>query len=255
MKRRSAVVPGVPRQGDRCISQSTMHLAKPRPWRRFPADEACWSRCCGSGWTGPTRRSMPPSTARRRRAYDFLVTGHESFGRVVAVGPNVTGLAAGRLRRGDGAPAGSSIYDRIGTYDMTTDDMYYERGINLRHGYLTEYYVDDPEYIVKIPPGLKDVGVLLEPTTVVEKGIAQAYEIQRRLRVWRPQARRGDGGRHHRAAGGAGPPAPRAGRDRLRPDRRAVSQLRPDRGDRRPLRIHGRPCRSSRAPRSTGRST
>jgi threonine dehydrogenase-like Zn-dependent dehydrogenase len=28
---------------------------------------------------------------------------------------------------------------------------------------------------------------LLEPTTVVEKGIAQAYEIQRRLRVWRPR--------------------------------------------------------------------
>ena len=81
---------------------------------------------------------------------------------------------------------GTSIYDRIGTSDMTTDDVYFERGINLRHGYLAEYYVDDPEYIVKIPPGLKDVAVLLEPTTVMEKGIAQAYEIQRRLRVWRP---------------------------------------------------------------------
>src|SRR5581483_9372389 len=41
--------------------------------------------------------------------------------------------------------------------------------------------------IVKVPQGLKEVGVLLEPTTVVEKGIAQAYEIQRRLRVWRPK--------------------------------------------------------------------
>jgi threonine dehydrogenase-like Zn-dependent dehydrogenase len=41
--------------------------------------------------------------------------------------------------------------------------------------------------LVKIPAGLKHVGVLLEPTTVVEKGIAQAYEIQRRLRVWRPR--------------------------------------------------------------------
>ena len=70
---------------------------------------------------------------------------------------------------------------------MTTDDTYYERGINLRHGFLTEYYVDAPEYIVKVPQGLKEVGVLLEPVTVVEKGIAQAYEIQRRLRVWRPR--------------------------------------------------------------------
>jgi threonine dehydrogenase-like Zn-dependent dehydrogenase len=47
--------------------------------------------------------------------------------------------------------------------------------------------VDDPEYIVKVPEGLRDVGVLLEPLTVVEKGITQAFEIQRRLRVWRPR--------------------------------------------------------------------
>jgi threonine dehydrogenase-like Zn-dependent dehydrogenase len=70
---------------------------------------------------------------------------------------------------------------------MTTDDTYFERGINLRHGYMSEYYVDDAEFIVKVPQGLKEVGVLLEPTTVVEKGIAQAFEIQRRLKVWKPK--------------------------------------------------------------------
>jgi glucose 1-dehydrogenase len=119
--------------------------------------------------------------------YDFLITGHESFGRVIEVGPKVSELAVGDYVVATVRRPGSSIYDRIGTYDMTTDDMYYERGINLRHGYLSEYYVDDPAYIVKIPPGLKGVAVLLEPTTVVEKGIAQAFEIQRRLRVWRPR--------------------------------------------------------------------
>ncbi|MGH2592135.1 MAG: zinc-binding dehydrogenase, partial [Anaerolineae bacterium] len=62
-----------------------------------------------------------------------------------------------------------------------------ERGINLRHGYLTEHYVDDPEYIIKVPDGLKDVAVIVEPLSVSEKGIVQAYEIQRRLRVWRPR--------------------------------------------------------------------
>lgn len=118
---------------------------------------------------------------------DFLVIGHESFGQVEAVGPNVTELRPGDYVVATVRRPGASIYDRIGTYDMTTDDTFYERGINLRHGYLTEYYVDDPEYIVKIPQGLKEVGVLLEPVTVVEKGIAQAYEIQRRLRVWRPR--------------------------------------------------------------------
>jgi len=118
---------------------------------------------------------------------DYLVIGHESFGIVEAVGPNVTELAAGDYVVATVRRKGSSLYDAIGTYDMTTDDTYFERGINLRHGYLTEYYVDDPEYIVKVPMGLRDVGMLLEPCSVIEKGIAQAYETQRRLRVWRPR--------------------------------------------------------------------
>jgi len=118
---------------------------------------------------------------------EFLVIGHESFGQVEAVGPNVTEVKPGDYVVATVRRPGSSIYDLIGTNDMTTDDTYFERGINLRHGYMSEYYVDDAEFIVKIPQGLKEVGVLLEPTTVVEKGIAQAYEIQRRLRVWHPK--------------------------------------------------------------------
>ncbi|PYX74138.1 MAG: glucose dehydrogenase [Acidobacteria bacterium] len=119
--------------------------------------------------------------------YDFLVIGHEGFGQVEAVGPNVNEVKPGDYVVATIRRPGKSIYDEIGTNDMTTDDTYYERGINLRHGYLTEYYVDDIEFIVKVPRGLKQVGVLLEPTTVVEKGIYQAYEIQRRLKVWHPR--------------------------------------------------------------------
>ena len=118
---------------------------------------------------------------------DFLIIGHESFGQVEAVGTKVTELRPGDYVAATVRRPGSSIYDQIGTYDMTTDDTYFERGINLRHGFLTEYYVDEPEYIIRVPEGLKQVGVLMEPTSVVEKGIAQAYEIQRRLRVWQPR--------------------------------------------------------------------
>src|SRR5207247_7077706 len=100
--------------------------------------------------------------------YDFLVIGHEGFGRVEAVGPNVTELALGDYVVATVRRPGSSLYDAIGTSDMSTDDTYFERGINLLHGYLAEYYVDDAAFIVKIPPELKRVGVLLEPTTVVE---------------------------------------------------------------------------------------
>jgi len=117
---------------------------------------------------------------------DYLILGHESFGIVEEVGSNVTELQPGDYVVATVRRPGSSPYDQIGMYDMTTDDVYFERGINLRHGYLTEYYVDSPEYIIKVPQGLKDVGVLLEPTSVIEKGIFQAYEIQRRLRIWHP---------------------------------------------------------------------
>src|SRR5437763_8531560 len=119
--------------------------------------------------------------------YDFLVIGHEGFGQVEAVGPNVTELKPGDFVVATVRRPGRSIYDLIGTNDMTTDDTYFERGFNLCHGYLTEFYVDDAEYIVKVPPTLRDIGVLLEPFTVVQKGIRQAYEAQRRLRVWRPR--------------------------------------------------------------------
>src|SRR5207249_10276865 len=117
----------------------------------------------------------------------FLVLGHESFGVVEEVGARVTELMPGDYVVATVRRPGMSIYDQIGTNDMTTDDTYFERGINLRHGYLTEYYADDADFIVKVPAGLKEAGVLLEPTTVVEKGITQAYEIQRRLRVWKPR--------------------------------------------------------------------
>ncbi|HYK42837.1 MAG TPA: glucose 1-dehydrogenase [Thermoanaerobaculia bacterium] len=119
--------------------------------------------------------------------YDFLVLGHENFGRVESVGPHVTELAPGDYVVSTVRRPGESVYDLIGTSDMTTDDVYYERGINLRHGFLTEEYVEDAAFVVKVPQGLKDVAVLLEPVTVAAKGIAQAWEIQRRLRVWRPK--------------------------------------------------------------------
>jgi threonine dehydrogenase-like Zn-dependent dehydrogenase len=118
---------------------------------------------------------------------DYLITGHESFGQVVEVGPEVPDtIRPGTFVVASVRRPGSSIYGRIGLQDFTTDDVYYERGINLLHGFLTEYYVEDAQYVFPLPANLREVGVLLEPTTVAEKGINHAYEIQRRLKVWEP---------------------------------------------------------------------
>lgn len=119
--------------------------------------------------------------------FNYLVLGHESFGVVEAVGPNVRRVKPGDYVTATVRRPGGSIYDMIGTNDMTSEETYYERGINLRHGYLTEYFVDEEEYIVRVPQGLKHLHVLMEPMSCAAKAVHQAYECQRRLKVWRPQ--------------------------------------------------------------------
>jgi len=118
---------------------------------------------------------------------DFLVLGHESFGVVEAVGSEVRSVRPGDYVTATVRRPGTSIYDSIGTSDMTSDATYYERGINLLHGFLTEKYVDHEEFIVKIPIALKHLHVLMEPMSCAAKAVKQAFEVQRRMRVWRPR--------------------------------------------------------------------
>lgn len=118
---------------------------------------------------------------------DYLVLGHECFGVVLEVGNKVTSVKPGDYVTATVRRPGGSIYDQIGTYDMTSEETYYERGINLLHGYLTEQFVDSEEYIVRVPKGLKHLHVLMEPMSCAAKAVQQAYEAQRRMRVWRPR--------------------------------------------------------------------
>jgi len=175
-----AVLPGKP---------NSIHLAElPKPSvHEIPNGRGVLVQVLRVGVDGTDKEINAAEYGQAPPGYDFLVIGHECFGRVLEVGSNVSELMPGDYVVPTVRRPGESFYDKIGQYDMTTEDTYYERGINLRHGYLTEYFVDDPEYIVKVPKGLKQVGVLLEPTSVIEKGIIQAYEAQRRLKVWRPK--------------------------------------------------------------------
>jgi len=118
---------------------------------------------------------------------EILILGHESFGVVEEVGRGVVEFRPGDYVVATVRRPGRSVYDAIGRPDLTTDDVYWERGINLLHGFLSERYVDSADHIVAVPRGLAEEGVLLEPLTVAEKGIAEAFEVQRRLRVWHPR--------------------------------------------------------------------
>jgi threonine dehydrogenase-like Zn-dependent dehydrogenase len=174
-----AVVPGRP---------GSVHLADlPMPSvDDVPGGRGVLVKVLRVGVDGTDREINAAEYGAAPDGFPFLVIGHESFGRVEAVGPRVTFLRPGDFVVATVRRPGHSLYDAIGLQDMTTDTQYFERGINLRHGYLTEYYVEDESFVVKMPRGLQDVGVLLEPMTVAQKGITQAYEIQRRLKVWRP---------------------------------------------------------------------
>ena len=175
-----AVTPGVP---------NSMHLEDvPMPTLDDVADgRGVLVKVLRVGVDGTDKEISEAKYGTAPQGCNFLITGHENFGQVVDTGANVPrSLRPGTYVVATVRRPGNSPYDRIGMQDMTTDDVYFERGINLLHGYLAEYYVEDARYVVPLPPTLREVGVLLEPLTVAEKGIRQAFELQRRLRIWRP---------------------------------------------------------------------
>ncbi|HVA17592.1 MAG TPA: glucose 1-dehydrogenase [Candidatus Dormibacteraeota bacterium] len=120
---------------------------------------------------------------------EYLILGHENFGVVEDVGVEVKtkGFKPGdfvvsTVRR----PCGQCYFCNHGENDMCTSGKYTERGIKGRHGYMAEYYVEVPEYMNNIPASLKEIGVLLEPMSIVEKGIDQSYRVQQRF-TWLPK--------------------------------------------------------------------
>ncbi|HEX4150485.1 MAG TPA: glucose 1-dehydrogenase [Pirellulales bacterium] len=175
-----AVRPGVP---------NSVHLTNlPRPSvSDIPGGRGVLVKVLKVGVDATDREINEAKYGNPPPGYDFLVLGHESFGVVEEVGPNVSHVRPGDYVTATVRRPGKSIYDVIGTCDMTSEEVYFERGINLLHGFLTEYYADDAEFIVKMPVGLKHLHVLTEPMSCAAKAVQQAYEAQRRMKVWRPR--------------------------------------------------------------------
>lgn len=117
---------------------------------------------------------------------EFLILGHENLGVIEEVGRNVKGWKPGDLvvstvRR----PCGVCPNCKGGENDLCSSGLYTERGIMRRHGFMAEYYVESPRYLHRIPKAIRDFAVLLEPMSIVEKGIDHAFLLQRRL-IWKP---------------------------------------------------------------------
>jgi glucose 1-dehydrogenase len=130
---------------------------------------------CGHyGWA-------PPGQSR-------LVIGHESLGVVREAPPQAAvvpgDLVVGIVRRPDPEPCPSCA---IGEWDMCRNGRYTERGIKERHGFGSEYFRIEPEFLVKVDPTLGETAVLLEPTSVVAKAWDHTERIGQRARSWNPK--------------------------------------------------------------------
>jgi glucose 1-dehydrogenase len=116
-----------------------------------------------------------------------LVLGHESLGRVLDPGPSSSfkkgDLVVGIVRRPDPVPCPNCA---VGEWDMCTNGQYTERGIKEIHGFMSERWRSEPEYLIKVDPSLGLLGVLLEPMTVITKALEQVLLIGQRA-YWEPR--------------------------------------------------------------------
>lgn len=125
--------------------------------------------------------AAPPGHSR-------LVPGHESLLEVVATADNDPAWPAGQLAV---AIVRQPCPERCppcaaGRWDYCRTGHYREHGIKEVDGFLREYAVIDTASLIPLPNALAQSGVLVEPLSVVEKAVGEAYRVQSRL-PWNPQ--------------------------------------------------------------------
>jgi threonine dehydrogenase-like Zn-dependent dehydrogenase len=92
------------------------------------------------------------------------------------VGSGVSSLAVGDLVTPLVRRANSPSAIRV---DMLAFGQFVERGIYREHGFTPPWWLDRPEYLLKVTPDLADVAIFTEPLSVVEKGVNEAIVVQR----------------------------------------------------------------------------
>lgn len=141
-------------------------------------------RICDVGICGTDKEIVAFEYGAPPPGSEYLIIGHESLGEIVEVGSEVSSLHVGDLavatvRRP--CPDATCVACRSGRQDFCYTGNFTERGIKQQHGYMTEFTVEEAKYVCAVPKVLRDVGVLVEPLTIAEKGIAQMWQVQQRL--------------------------------------------------------------------------
>lgn len=118
---------------------------------------------------------------------EYLILGHESLGRVEEA-PEGSGfqkgdLIVGIVRRPDPVPCMACA---VGEWDMCRNGKYTERGIKERNGFGSELWRIEPQFAVCLDPNLREVGVLMEPSTILAKAWDHITRIGERAN-WKPR--------------------------------------------------------------------
>src|SRR5579862_7580130 len=113
-----------------------------------------------------------------------LVLGHEAVAEVVEAGTGVRELKPGtlvvpmvRLPCTD-AGCAACVAER---QDFCLTDRFPEHGIRRAHGFMTEKVVEREKYLVPVGADLREVAVLVEPLTIMDKALRELDAIQRRM--------------------------------------------------------------------------
>src|SRR5215831_7041613 len=134
------------------------------------SDGAVLVRALALGVCGTDREIIAGEYGMAPSKQERLIIGHESLGRVeeapAGCGVKPGDLVVGIVRRPDPVPCPACA---AGEWDMCRNGRYTERGIKERNGYGSEHFRIEPDFAVLIDPALGELGVLLEPTSVVAK--------------------------------------------------------------------------------------
>jgi threonine dehydrogenase-like Zn-dependent dehydrogenase len=113
---------------------------------------------------------------------NYLVIGHESLGRVLESGHSDLrpgDFVVPMVRHPDPVPCPNCA---VREWDMCRNGKYTEHGIKQRHGFARDRFRVAADRLVAVDSGLAELGVLLEPASVVAKAWEHIEHIGRRAR-------------------------------------------------------------------------
>jgi threonine dehydrogenase-like Zn-dependent dehydrogenase len=114
---------------------------------------------------------------------DFIIPGHVAVGKVVETGSMVKEFEPGDTV----VPTIRRDCDRC--IDARSDlcphpDRYYDSGLAGAHGFARDFLTIRGRYLIKIPPHLENLALLLAPLSVAEKAHQEAVQITKRYNFY-----------------------------------------------------------------------